>query len=363
MSLETLQTLNTQTLIGNTAHRGTAWHYRAELQGDEPNHYPGPIPVEDVARRLFGWHAESRAIAVERPADARTMTHESPKGEPMRWMVVPGRQAIVRSDRRDGHVLGVFTDAYVPHPYTEYLLTSLANIVDDSLSVSSAGLLKGGAVAWVEVSVPESITTPEGVEFRPNLLATTTLDGSLATTYKRTVTDVVCDNTRNAALRERGQDLKIRHSRSSHLKLGAAREALALVHTTADAFAAEVARLCQIDVSRHMWGRFLDAWVPTTGAHGEKLPAKALRHAEKKRESLAGLYRHDRRVEPWAGTAHAVLQAVNTYEHHHSPTRGETSRAQRNMLRTVTGAYAALDTTAWKTLQRVLADERAVAAV
>ena len=49
----------------------------------------------------------------------------------------------------------------------------MANILDDDLSISSAGLLRGGAVAWVEVSVPESITTPEGVVFRPNLLATT----------------------------------------------------------------------------------------------------------------------------------------------------------------------------------------------
>ena len=69
MSKETLQHLNTNTLIGNTDHRGTAWHYRAEEQGDESNHYPGPIPVEDVERRLFHWQAESRRIAVEIPAD------------------------------------------------------------------------------------------------------------------------------------------------------------------------------------------------------------------------------------------------------------------------------------------------------
>ena len=55
MSRETIADLNTQTLIGYTAKRGTAWHYRAEAQGDEPNHYDGPIPVADVHRRLFSW--------------------------------------------------------------------------------------------------------------------------------------------------------------------------------------------------------------------------------------------------------------------------------------------------------------------
>lgn len=72
---------------------------------------------------------------------------------PRQWVQIAGRQAIARSDERDGHVLGVFTDAYEPHQYTEYLLTAVGNILDDSLAISSAGVLRGGAVAWVEVSV------------------------------------------------------------------------------------------------------------------------------------------------------------------------------------------------------------------
>ena len=43
--------------------------------------------------------------------------------------------------------------------------------------------------------MPETITTPEGIAFRPNLLACTWHDGSLATTYERVVANVVCDNT------------------------------------------------------------------------------------------------------------------------------------------------------------------------
>ncbi len=353
MSNETLQHLNTQTLIGHTDARGVAWHYRAEDQGAEPNHYPGPIPVADVARRLFAWHAECRPLAVERPADIATMTHVDEAGLPVRWVAVDARRAVVRSDRSDGAVMGVFTDAYVPHQYQEWLLTSVANILDNTLSISSAGLLKEGAVAWVEVSVPESITTPEGVAFRPNLLATTTFDGSLATTYKRTVTAVVCDNTRAAALGESGQQVKVRHSRHSALKLGSARQALAMVHTTAEDFAAEVAQLCATPVTPVSWARFLDAWVPRTTPTGAPLTGKALTLAERKRDQLSSLYRWDDRVAPWAGTAQGVLQAVNTYEHHERPVRG-TSRSARNMLRTVTGDFDAVDTAAWRTLSLVL---------
>ncbi len=353
MSTETLRSLNTNTLIGHTRHRGTAWHYRAEEQGEEPNHYPGPIPPEDVARRLFGWTALSLPVAVERPADILTMTHRGVDGMPRRWVQIKGRQAIARSDEDDGHVLGVFTDAYEPHQYSEYLLTAVGDILDDSLSISSAGVLRGGAVAWVEVSVPESITTPEGVEFRPNLLATTTLDGSLATTYKRTVTAVVCDNTRAAALREEGQELKIRHSRHSRLRLAGARSALNIVHGLADSFAAEVAQLCRTEVDARTWDRFLDSWVRLTGPEGEPLTKRRRELAEAKREALAGSYVHDRRVAPWAGTAYAVLQAVNTYEHHHSPTSAP--RVDRNMQRAVSGAYEKLDRRAWEVLEGVLA--------
>jgi hypothetical protein len=61
-----------------------------------------------------------------------------------------------------------------------------------------------------------------------------------------------------------------------------------------------------------------------------------------KRDALLKLYRHDNRVAPWAGTAQGKLQAVNTAEHHEGTVRGPT-RAERNMLRTVTGDFGDVD--------------------
>jgi phage/plasmid-like protein (TIGR03299 family) len=352
MSKETLHRLNTNTLIGNTDHRGTAWHYRAELQGEESNHYPGPIPINDIARRLFAWQAESRRMAMEIPANLETMTHLNDEGVPMRWAVQADLQGIARSDNH--HRMGVFTDGYERHQYTPWQLTTVANIIDDGLTASSAGLLRQGAIAWVEVSVPESIETPEGVRFRPNLLATTSFDGSISTTFKRTVTDTVCDNTREMALSEKGQAYKVKHSRYSHLKITEARDALQMVHTLADEFAAEVKLLCETEVSRQEWAKFLDAQVPRFDEQGNQLTGRSLTIADNKRSALQRLYTHDLRVAPWAGTAHGVLQAVNTYEHHENTVRGA-SRAERNMLRTVTGEFGNIDRASWATLQEVLA--------
>ncbi len=165
---------------GNSRKRGHAWHWRAQEQhgqsnhypgpipiGDVSNHYPGPIPIGDVQQRLFAWTADSRRLAVEIPADPHTMTHLDEGGRPMCWMLVPDRQAICRSD--DHSVMGIFGPGYIRHQYPEWLLTAVADLLDDDLAISSAGLLRGGAIAWVEVSMPDTITTPEGVAFRANL--------------------------------------------------------------------------------------------------------------------------------------------------------------------------------------------------
>lgn len=351
MSNETLAHLNTQTLIGNTDHRGTAWHYRADLQAAEPNHYAGPVPVEDVRRRLFNWRAVSRQIAVELPAELENMSHLNEYDVPARWAIIEGKQAICRSD--NDAVMGIFAPGYTPHQFDDWLVTTVANILDDDLTISSAGLLRAGAVAWVEVSVPESITTPEGVEFRPNLLATTSFDGSIATTFKRTVTDVVCDNTREVALAETGQQFKVKHTRNSTARLTDARDALALVHTLADDFASEIQQLCATPVPDYTWRQFLDRFVPRTDADGLELVGKALTLADKKRSALERLYAHDSRVAPWSGTAHGVIQAVNTWDHWESTVRG-VSRRERNMLRTITGEFGKTDRHALEVLQQVL---------
>jgi len=202
--------------------------------------------------------------------------------------------------------------------------------------------------------MPDTITTPEGVAFRPNLLATTSFDGSIATTYKRTVTDTVCDNTRELALSERGQEVKVKHSRHSGLQLAPARHALAMVHTLAADFAAEIAALCATPVSPAQWRGFLDRHVPRTDPSTSRpLEGRALTLADSKHARVDELYQHDPRVAPWTGTAHGVLQAVNTYSQHEGVVRGD--RAERNSLKTITGEFADVDRKTWQALKPVLA--------
>lgn len=326
MSRETSEWLNTMTLIGFTDKRGNAWHYRIEDQGAESNHYPGAIPLDDVLRRIFNFTVEDTTLYI--------LTDNG-------FVEVPGRKAMVTSDTSD--VLGVFKSGYQGHQYQEWLLENIATILDDDLGIGSTGLLRNRAQAWVSVEVPESIMTPEDVEFRPNLLATTSFDGSLATTYKRVVQVVVCDNTLDMGLSEEGQQFKVKHSKYSNMKITNAREALAVVHTMADDFAAEVADLTAWKVSDTDFLRHLNIMVPVPDEADEATSKRGVTVAQNKQAEIIQLYHNDARVAPWKGTAYGVLAAYNTWTHHKAIIRKGVPRVVRNMENVVTGKMGAMD--------------------
>lgn len=332
MSSETREWLSQNTLIGFTSKRGHAWHHRA---GDN-NWYPEAIPVEDVHKRLFHWEAE------ERPLYVPTL----PGVDWNAMQEVPGRKAITRSDT--GHVLGIFKGGYQPHQYGEWLLDNVANILDDSLQIGSAGLLKGGAVAWVSVEMPETLEAIAGVRFRPYLLACTSFDGSIATTYKEVVTSVVCDNTMTAALNESSATVKVRHSSKSLTRIQDVRDALGIVHKVADDFSAEVERLSAVRVDDATWERITRELVPMPEDPEKSKRAASL--AITKRDTLMRLWRDDERVAPWAGTAFGAWQAFNTYGQHEANVRGM-SRQERNMLNAVNGTIESADA---ETVARIL---------
>lgn len=325
MTTETISHLNTQVLIGFTDQRGTAWHYKKDEQGDEPNHYAGAIPIDDVRRRLFDWHAESVPMFVDGTgADGGDV------------VVVPNRRAIIRDDTHD--VLGVVSESYVPHQYDEWLLNGVANIIDDNLAIGSAGLLKGGAVAWVQVEMPENMKV-EGVEFRPHLLATTSFNGEIASTYKRTCTIVVCDNTRARALAGKGEEVRVKHTSRSGLRIHDARDALNIVHDLGDAFEAEIRQLMSIKVSDRHFDRFLNVLVPADVDDSRQLQTRA----EGTRNVLRQMWQTDIRCAPFRNTGFGVVQTVNTWRQHLKPTRNNRSIIERNMIDTLTGVTEASD--------------------
>lgn len=341
MSQETIAALNTQTLIGFTAKRGNAWHYRAEEQGTESNHYVDEVPLEDVRRRLFGWDAvEGSLVATALVVDEQgipsgTLTNGAPE-----------HKAIMRSDT--GLVLGIHSTKYQIHDYKEWLLHNIANILDADLKIGSAGLLKEGRQAWVQIEMPETMEAAEGVLFRPFLTGATSHDGSLATTYISGAQVVVCDNTLSCALGSADSTVKVRHSSRSLGRINDVREGLGLVEQTADAFMAQVKELTSRTVSEDTWKEFVAALTYP----GPNPTQRSKNMAQSKVQDIVRLWNYDERVAPWKGSAYGVVAAVNTWEHHAKTVRGA-SRGERNMSRMVTGAFDKLDLSTLDLLAKV----------
>lgn len=352
MSAETTEWLNTYTLQSRAV-----WHTSSKIQQllDKPTVYDGPIPVADVKGRLFNWEP----VMVDAPPVPFTLIDDDGVGEYM--IPSPNRKAIGRpphalSPDDPGEVFTYAALGYKAHGYSEALVDNVEAILDDSsLMVVSAGLLRGGAVAWMQVSVPEDTSTPEGVTFRPYMLAATSLDKSLATTYKTGFRVAVCDNTLSAAIAECSPTYKIRHSSGSDLKIAEARSDLQIqFQENTDAFSAAIADLNATTVTDAQFDRFLESIAPTTDKDGLKTGAAATR-AKNKQDEIRSLYRSDPRCEPWKGTAFGVIQTMNTYGQHVVALRDGTDRDERNMEHDVFGRIDKSDVATLDALTAVLA--------
>jgi phage/plasmid-like protein (TIGR03299 family) len=345
MSRETFEWLNQNVLIGFADKRGDAWHYRKSDQGAEPNHYPNAIPTADVIRRLFDWEA----VAAEMGANLKGVLDSDADV----WKAYPNRKMILRSDNL--HDLGVFKEGYQIHQYRDWILNNVVTLLDGDMGIGSAGLLRNGAQAWVQVEQPETLSTPEGVSHRPFITACASHDGSLATTYKRGAQLVVCDNTLSAALSDRAQTFKIKRTRNSQFKAQQIRERLdIMLAETGDAFAAQVKALCETVVTERQLWAFLEETITTEGSS-----KAAMTTVDKKRGEIHKLWVSDPRVCTWRGTAFGVLQAMNTWTHHFAPIKKsggrEVSRQERNLSRAVTGEIDKLDNDTLTTLGKILA--------
>lgn len=322
------------------------WWYDASLQGSESNLYDQAIPVGDVVRRLFSWQPVELPVYVAVPAGVEDMTALDGSGQMIKLVVQPDRKAIAAGDTLE--VLGMFKDGYRAHSYATWLLGNVSNLVGGNVGIGSAGFpVRTRAQAWVQVRTPDEIQTPEGVTFLPHLLAYTSLDGTLATTYKMCSTVVVCDNT-FAAARGQGRDrtTRIKHTRNSNLRITDAQQALGLISEAAESFAETVRDLCAWDVTDLMFDRLLDKMIePGVTQRSQTMAAS-------KRAQIVSLYRHDNRAATWAGTAFGALQAFDTYERHYATVRGA-SRPERQISGVIDGTYDALDDQVLKVLATV----------
>ena len=318
MSKETLKWLNTSILYGfKEKRRGNPWWYSEGLQGEESSIYPGPIPREDVIRRLFSWGAIPKPLFVR-------------QGD--QFVEVPERHAITHS--ATGKVFVVASKQYAIHQYKDWLLKQVNDIFDDDeLQIGTAGLLRGGGQAFVSIERPDNITSRSGIELRPHFLATSSHDHKIATTYKFVSTIVVCDNTLDFALKENAVAYKARHTKNSFMRLETVRDRLDLLIAGGNEMIDFVDTLADIAVSDAQWEQIVEQLVTIT----EKSEPKVRARLENKKDVFNEMWTSDYRCAPWRGSAFGVFQVFNTHRQHIAGK--EDSRLDRNMrnLFTATG--------------------------
>lgn len=371
MSRETLEWLNNNVLTGFIEDRekwaGGWGGFRGE-QGNETfrpwyadenysGGYRGPIPVEAINERLFNWQAVEAPLYMRVPCDDISKCDGiDDDGNAYRNVVVPDWKAIARSD--NDFMFKPFKDGYRVHQYSEWLLDNVAAIIDDELQPDSAGLLQNGGIAWVSISLPDSIVSERsGLALRTRILNFTSHNGRHVTTHMASDSVPVCDNSLDVTIK--GADerkVKVKHSRYSDLKIASARDALAILFKANEQSMAFFDKLAEWEVTNQHFKDMLDVLVPVPDAefdNGKQTSGSKRKQtiADNKRGALAKMYVADPRVSQWQGTALGVLQAFNTWDQQDGNERG--AKVERQMLGTLAGDVGKFDGLVLDTLAKV----------
>lgn len=342
-------------LIGNTDKR-QGWI--GQTDGTLPT-FPGPIPVGEVERLLFNWEAISVPTGNFIPCKPKDADIRIPIGKdgvmtPVKVVVTHDAQGIVRSD--DFTELGRHKASYRIHDYKVWLIRYVSNVLQDTLQILSALTLKNGAQAAVEIGLNETMHDGKsGLDFWPFLLAHTSMDGSVATSYSAFNRILKCDNmftSLHAEARAAKRQFKIKHTSQSMSvdTISGVRHALAILDQSAQGMTKYVHELIGIKLTRKDWLAVLDIIEPPAVEGSSK--AKVTK-TENRREAIDSVYMSDPMSEQWKGTAFGAVQAFNTYQHHYAPVRS-VSRLERVYDRAIRGDFAESDSMMLSAVAKVL---------
>jgi phage/plasmid-like protein (TIGR03299 family) len=365
MSAESMQWLHDHIRVGYTDERGPAWHARDSYMTDG-THFPGAVPEEEVSRILDVPFIETQhhAVHVEYfhvggcPEAGKLYAEcDCPRSETP--YVDKTRKNIVSPD--DGHVHGTFKLGWQLHGYQQWTADQIAAILDQSrgeLGTASVGLLQQRSLAFIQAKLDGSALEVGGYGFVPYIVAATSVNGTLSSTYGVGIEGVVCDNTLAAFWQTALKILKVKHSRNSAGRLGDVRDALALVYQAADDFATAADALQNVTVT----AADFDAWRNEMAPVPERDPKSSTggikyTNARKVNDRYTELWTYDPKVTPWAGTAFGIVQLDNTYRTWDRGVKGaDGGRLERNLLNMVDGTTGKEDSAALAALAKVMGD-------
>lgn len=385
--------------------RPPSWWFDSRLENAErPSHFAGYLTPQMIKDRLFGWTALDADVKLSCNLIVPN-PHFSGEDDP-ETIEVPVEfpaalfKGIVRDDKlRDLYnewwatgkvdqaalnatVLGMHSDEYTAHQLAKTFIDDTANIVGTDakkIGITSALLLRGGRVASMEISIPEEMhNDASGMNYRPNLVVSTSFNGTLPTSWTRTITATVCDNTLQYALSQAGNQgkYKVRHTKNSLVHIRDAVQALGLLHEQAETFDEVLKSWSETPVTEGQFNEWLNRMLPVPdvktevilSVQGEKIGEKTKTNSQNlvlnKRDKIETLWTSDERVSPWRGTLLGIHQAWNTFNQHESMVKGVASfggnklqaRVESNQFKVLKGEFEKSDADAMSAINLILAD-------
>jgi phage/plasmid-like protein (TIGR03299 family) len=172
-------------------------------------------------------------------------------------------------DKSQNDVLGVVGERYVPLQNED--LFDFGDAMLDGGRWETAGSIKNGRQVFGSLALDrETVLDPNGVSDKVNtyLLVNTSHDGSIAIQASITPVRVVCANTLNLALGNRGrggsvkQSFKIRHTATASGKVQQAREALGIAHKYLDEFETMAQAMIEREVTKAQFDKVVATLYP-----------------------------------------------------------------------------------------------------
>ena len=222
-------------------------------------------------------------------------------------------------NKEQNDVLGVVGERYVPLQ-NEELFDFGDLLLDNGGRWETAGSIKSGRVVFGSLALErETVLDKDGVADKVNtyLLINTSHDGSIAIQASITPVRVVCANTLNLALGNRGrgvkQSFKIRHTQTASGKIAVAREALGLTNLYMDEFDKMANEMIQTEVSKAQFDKIVASLYPAP--KDEKQKASITKHNAKIdliNEIYVGDYNNTITGTAW-GVANAMTERLDWY--------------------------------------------------
>lgn len=259
---------------------------------------------------------------------------------------VPDCKHIIRSDTL--HPLGYVSNRYQPVQPSEILDWFHKYIsVDDRFQLDVAGSLKQGEIIWATATF-NGLINVGGDDHTARLLMTTTFDGTGATINQGCMTRVVCNNTLNAALAEKGAIIKTRHN--TRFNADRVSADLGNVAKSFEAYKVMGDAMAKVDMAKDQVSTFFKKVL------GIDPTAKAEDISTRKFNQFTGLnnaYRATVAEGTKSGTAWCALNAVTRYVDHDRETRGGNSIDEARFLSSQFGSGSAIKSNAVELLKEL----------